>query len=144
MLTNVAFVVPGDPQGKGRARAGIVRGVVRMHTPAKTVAYELRISQAAAHAMGSARPLEGPCGVEIEIVMAVPPSWSKKRQGAALEGQELPTKRPDMDNVVKAIYDGMNAVVWRDDAQACRLVVDKRYGAVPGVRVRVAVCGVVV
>lgn len=141
MLTNIAFTVPGEPQGKARARVGRVGGAVRMFTPTKTIAYEGLVAHAAHHAMAGTSPLLVACSVEMDIVMGVPASWSKKRQEAALAGQELPTKKPDMDNVVKAIYDGMNAVVWRDDVQACRLVVDKRYGPAPMVRVRVAVCG---
>ena len=47
MITNVAFVVPGEPQGKGRARVGKINGHARMFTPAKTVAYEGLIALAA-------------------------------------------------------------------------------------------------
>ncbi|MCO7656007.1 RusA family crossover junction endodeoxyribonuclease, partial [Pseudomonas aeruginosa] len=42
-----------------------------------------------------------------------------------------------MDNVIKAIYDGLNGVVWKDDVQVVKAVVGKRYGETPGVRVKV-------
>jgi Holliday junction resolvase RusA-like endonuclease len=141
MLTNLAFTVPGIPQGKGRARVGKIGGQARMFTPAKTVAYEGLVAHAATQAMAGHALLEGACMVEMDITCPVPASWSKKRQAAALAGAIYPTTKPDKDNVIKAIYDGMNGVVWRDDVQAVDGWQRKRYGAVPGVRVRVAVLG---
>ena len=63
------------------------------------------------------------------------------RQAQAMAGELLPTTKPDVDNIVKAIGDGLNGVVWRDDVQAVDLFVRKRYGAMPGVQVRVTRCG---
>ncbi len=54
-----------------------------------------------------------------------------------MSGQLHPTKKPDLDNVQKAIYDGLNGVVWKDDVQVVKAVVGKRYGETPGVRVKV-------
>ena len=141
MLTNLAFVVPGIPQGKGRARVGKIGGKARMFTPAKTVAYEAAVAHAAAQAMGGHALLEGACLVEMDITCPVPASWSRRKQAAALAGEVYPATKPDKDNIIKAIYDGMNGVVWRDDVQAVDGVQRKRYGAVPGVWVRVAVLG---
>ena len=135
-VTNVAFIVPGEPQGKGRPRVGKVGGQARMFTPAKTVAYEGLVALAAQRAMASARPFLGPLVVEVESVHTIPASWSKKRQLEAL-GKPCQTK-PDIDNIVKAIADGGNGVVWADDKQIVQLVAAKRYGARPEVRVRVA------
>lgn len=141
MITNVAFTVPGIPVGKGRPRATSAGGRARLYTPAKTVAYEGLVSHAAAQAMGGHAPLAGACLVELDITCPVPASWSKRKQAAALAGTIYPTTKPDKDNVIKAIYDAMNGIVWRDDVQAVDGVQRKRYGAVPGVRVRVCVLG---
>lgn len=138
MINAVAFTVPGEPQGKGRARIGKVGGFSRMFTPAKTAAYEGLVAMAAQTAMGSARPFPGPLAVEIEAVHTVPASWSKKRRSEALAGLAQPTVKPDIDNIVKAIADGGNGVAWVDDKQIVRLLTLKRYGETPGVHVRVA------
>lgn len=140
-MTGVSFTIPGEPQGKGRAKIVKIGGFSRMATPQKTVAYEGLIAHAAQQAMGSATPLECACQVQMIITVPVPASWSKKKQAAAIAGQVMPTKKPDTDNVVKAVFDGMNGVVWRDDVQAVDLFVRKRYGALPGVQVRVTQCG---
>ena len=140
-MTGVSFAVPGDPQGKGRPRATTRGGHASLYPPAKTLAYEGLIAHAAQQAMAGAAPMECACQVQLSITCSVPASWSKKKQAAALLGGVLPTKKPDTDNVVKAVFDGMNGVVWRDDVQAVDLFVRKRYGLTPGVFVRVTRCG---
>lgn len=141
MLTNLAFVVPGEPQGKGRARVGKVGGHARMFTPAKTVAYEGLVALAAQQAMGAASPLSGPLAIEIEAVHTIPASWSKKRRNDALSGAVRPTTKPDWDNIGKAVSDGGNGIAWVDDRQIVDARVIRRYGETPGVWVRVATLG---
>ncbi len=133
-MTNnvVSFIVPGPPQGKGRARA---TRTGRMYTPAKTVAYESLVALAGQQAMRGAQPFAGPVAAEINAAYPIPASWSKKRQDQARAGQILPTGKPDADNIGKAIGDGLNGIVWADDAQIVRLVVTKRYDDAPCVHV---------
>ncbi|MGC0155013.1 RusA family crossover junction endodeoxyribonuclease [Chromobacterium vaccinii] len=135
-MNPIRFTVPGTPVGKGRPKVSTRGGkFARMYTPEKTASYEGLIALAAQTAMAGRAPLTGPAQVDIDMVLGVPASWSKRKQAAALAGQVFPTKKPDADNVVKAIFDGMNGVVWTDDVQACDIVVRKRYGATPGVMV---------
>lgn len=133
----VEFVVPGVPVGKGRPRVG----GGRLYTPGKTVAYEGLVAHAASQAMAGRALIEGACAVLLQITVPVPASWSKRKQAEALAGRIYPTTKPDKDNVIKAIYDGCNGVVWRDDVQVVDGTQRKRYGAVPGVFVRVTPCG---
>jgi Holliday junction resolvase RusA-like endonuclease len=137
-MTNLAFSVPGEPQGKGRARVGKVNGHARMFTPGKTVAYEGLIAHAAQLAMRGAEPILCAVAIEVDVVCSIPKSATKRFTAQALAGDVRPTKKPDADNVLKAICDGMNGVVWKDDVQAVDVLLRKRYGATPGVHVRVA------
>lgn len=140
VITNLAFTVPGEPQGKGRARVGkSFGGHARMFTPAKTVAYEGLVAMAAQQVMADTGPFSCALAVEIESVHTIPASWSKKRREGALQGLAAHTSKPDIDNIAKAVADGGNGVVWVDDRQIARLTVIKRYGEVPAVHVRVAV-----
>jgi Holliday junction resolvase RusA-like endonuclease len=59
--------------------------------------------------------------------MPIPPSWTKKRQAAALAGVEWPTGRPDSDNLAKGVLDALNGILWGDDAAVVELTVSKRY-----------------
>ena len=135
--TNIAFSIPGEPQGKGRARIGRVGAHARMFTPAKTVAYEGLIALAGQQAMRGADPIHGPVAVEIDAIHTIPASWSKKRRHEATGGPA--GCKPDIDNIAKAVADGSNGVIWVDDKQITRLTVTKVYGERPEVRVRVAV-----
>jgi Holliday junction resolvase RusA-like endonuclease len=136
MSNVVKFKVPGTPVGKGRPRVSTRGGkFARMYTPEKTASYENLVALAAQEAMVGRNLIDGPVDVELVILLPVPASWPKKKQAAALQGQVYPTKKPDIDNVEKAIFDAINGVVWHDDVQVCDVSKRKRYAEVPGVHV---------
>jgi Holliday junction resolvase RusA-like endonuclease len=69
-------------------------------------------------------------------VFPVPDSWSAKKRAAALAGDIRPTKKPDLSNIQKALEDGMNAVVFKDDSQITESGGSKKiYGELPCVKV---------
>lgn len=39
-----------------------------------------------------------------------------------------PTKKPDIDNIVKIVLDAMNELAFKDDTQITKLEVEKIYG----------------
>ncbi|MCU9949838.1 RusA family crossover junction endodeoxyribonuclease [Pseudomonas sp. PDM13] len=137
LLQIVEFFVPGEPVGKGRPRVGKVGQHARLFTPAKTVNYEGLIAHAGSQAMQARALIDGPVLVEMHMGLSIPQSMSKKLKALAVAGRVFPTKKPDMDNVIKAIFDGLNGAVWVDDVQVVDTVVRKRYAETPGVRVRV-------
>lgn len=136
-LRPVSFVVPGEPQGKGRARIGKLGKFARLYTPAKTVAYEGLVALAAQEVMQGRALITGPVLIELRILHAVPRSMSRKRQLHALAGDIPCVKKPDADNVLKAICDACNGVVWRDDVQATDGMFRRRWAETPGVHVRI-------
>lgn len=131
------FDIPGVPVGKGRPRAAKRGKHIQLYTPEKTATYEGVIALTARQAMAGGLLLEGPVATVMEIRLPIPQSWPKRKQAAALAGTEYPTKKPDADNVIKAIFDALNGVVWHDDTQVVDIVVRKRYAAVPGVAVEI-------
>lgn len=137
LLRRVVFSVPGQPVAKGRPKFARQGGFVRTYTPEKTVNYETLVKLAAGEAMAGAAPIDGPVELWLDIELAIPASWSKKKHAAAVAGKVAATKKPDADNVLKAIKDGMNGIVWNDDAQAVEYRISKRYSLTPGVRVQV-------
>lgn len=148
-LEVIRFTVPGEPKGKARHRsAPLMRGgrpvlkngrpIVIQHSDAKTVMYENLVSQIAHEAMSGRPPLEGPLMLGVEILLSIPQSWSNKKKLAAVNGNVMPTTKPDYSNVVKAIEDGMNAIVFRDDSQICEARISKRYAGIPRVEVSVS------
>lgn len=133
----IKFTVPGEPVAKGRARAFVRGGMVAHYTPAKTERYEARVAIFAQQAMGWRAPLAGAVALHVVAHFGIPASWPKKLRQAALDGREHVTRRPDLDNVLKAIKDGMNGVTWIDDAQVVEISARKCYGAEPRVEVEV-------
>ena len=68
----------------------------------------------------------------ITAEMAIPKTWSKKKQRAALCGEIWPAKRPDLSNICKQVEDALIGVVFRDDALIVRYdTMQKRYSAQP-------------
>lgn len=122
-MTPVDFTIPGQPIGKARPRATAVNGRPRMYTPKTTADYEKQVAKEAKPLF----PAPLACAVRLRVVafFAMPQSWSKKKR-AALEGQ-FHTQKPDADNVLKVIKDGLNEVAWIDDAQVCDARVVKRW-----------------
>lgn len=129
--------VPGQPVAKGRPRITTVNGSPRSYTPAKTVAYEGLIALAGQEVMDGRELLDGPLSLTVQAIFQQPKGWSKKRCLAALLSPEWHTGRPDGDNILKAVGDGLNGIVWRDDSQVARCVITKAYGETPGLTVEV-------
>ena len=131
----IYFTVPGPPVGKARPK--VVRaknGMSMTYTPDKTVAYEelvrLRFDESLqGHPF---EPLQGALRIKIFAGYPIPKSTSKKRRAAMLAGTELPTKKPDWDNIGKIICDALNGVAYEDDKQVTESQMRKRYIDGPG------------
>lgn len=133
----VYFTVPGEPVGKGRHRTVARKGkggksYLANITPEKTATYESTVALFAAQEMAGRPLLEGALFLEVEAFYARPKSHPKKNPPMWV------TKKPDASNVLKAIEDALNGVVYRDDAQIAHAVIVRRYGDAPGVNIRVA------
>lgn len=136
----VGFFVPGQPVAKGRPIAGRgFGGRVTLRTPGKTLAYEGLVAHACHAAMKGMAPLVGPLALEMKVGVQIPVSTAKKLRADMESGKVQPTKRPDLDNIVKGICDGMNGIAYGDDAQIVELKVRKVYAITPGVHVMVRI-----
>lgn len=132
---NYSFVVPGEPHGKARPR--VVRRGDRTYsyTPEKTREYEQSVRAACADAAPGM--IHGAVSVRIVAHYPVQDSWSQEKKDLALAQMILPVVKPDADNVIKVILDGMNGVAWDDDKQVTHTEFDKVYSAIPRVVVEV-------
>ena len=131
-MIQIFFTVP-QVSGKGRPRFARQGTFVKTYTDAKTLTYEKSIQTYAKKAMGSTSPLIGAVAAYLHIGIPIPPSYSKTRQKACIEGLERPTKKPDIDNIVKAVLDGMNGIVYLDDKQVVDLHLTKVYSETEGI-----------
>jgi Holliday junction resolvase RusA-like endonuclease len=135
VMQRVEFSIPGKPVAKGRARHARRGKIVTTFTPPETERYENLVKMAARQGMGMREPFGGPIRLILNIDLPIPGGWSMKRQTMAAGALIGATKKPDVSNVLKAVEDGMNGVVYADDSQIVDLWVSKRYSRAPGVRV---------
>ena len=129
------FIVTGDPQGKGRPKWG--RG--HMRTPPKTAQYEAWVKLSYNMQCGDKSPLEGEIKAYIVAYFKPPKSASKSVKKDMYEGKVRPTKKPDIDNITKVIYDSLNGLAYRDDSAIVFEQVAKKYTASPDELPRVEV-----
>ncbi|ADE12159.1 RusA family crossover junction endodeoxyribonuclease [Sideroxydans lithotrophicus] len=141
-MTSITFTVPGTPVGKGRPKFARRGKFVTTYTPEKTASYENLVKLAAAKAMDGRQPIDGAAQVSIWLWVTPPASWSQKKQRQALAHEIFPTTKPDMDNVVKGIFDAMNEIVWQDDKQVIDLSCYKRYSETARAEVKITQIGV--
>ena len=76
-------------------------------------------------------PIDAALCLSVSVYMKIPESTSKKRKTLMLADEIRPTKKPDADNILKAILDGLNTVAYHDDAQIVDLIVRKFYSDKP-------------
>ena len=136
-MFHVMFNVDCNPVGKGRPRFRRQGNFVRTYSDKKTLEFEDLVRQAAIKAMGTSEPLETPVALFCYVRLPVPQSHSKKRTMACLEGLERPAKKPDLDNIVKAVSDAINTIIFKDDAQVVSLHATKKYDSNPGIEILV-------
>lgn len=119
-MTRIAFTIPGTPKGKGRPRFSRKSGAA--FTPKETRNHEAYVKMLAAKAMEEAvlGPFDGPVKVVINVMCGVPASWPQTKKARAAANILKPTNG-DLDNIVKAITDAMNSVVYKDDRQIYRI-----------------------
>lgn len=124
----VQFTIPGDPVPKARARkspAGFV------YKDKKTERFENLVRLAYSQAYPDRIPSEAPISLSIISGFSVPESWSKKKKILAICERIFKISRPDLDNLIKSVSDGLNGVAWKDDRQIYELYARKVYAEAP-------------
>jgi Holliday junction resolvase RusA-like endonuclease len=130
---SVSFTVPGIAVAKGRPKFARRGQHITAYTPEKTVSFENLVKDRAANAMKNQRltMTAGPVQAVVNIYLPIPKSWPKKFKEMALAGQVGMTKKPDMDNIIKALFDAMNGIIFKDDSQVVFAMVRKIYSMTP-------------
>lgn len=129
----VNFTIDGEPEGKARPRMNTNTG--RAYTPDKTRIYEdyarlLYRSQIKHY-------FEGYVKLTIRAYYSIANSDSKKVKEQKKANILRPSKKPDIDNVVKLIADSLNDVAYKDDTQIVEMNAMKFYSENPRVEVSI-------
>ena len=150
-MSAIAFRVIGEPKGQPRPRAfamrakGGARPMIRVYDPGTAEGWKSCVAHAASGFVERGTCFAGPVAMYVCFIIARPKSHYRTGKNAhMLRGSApvYPTGKPDVDNYAKAVMDALTTLgLWRDDAQVCKLVAQKVYGAQPGAVVRIADAG---
>jgi len=122
----LTFTIPGEPTGKARAR---VLKSGRAFTPKQTKEYQKKVQEAFLTQSPTASRLNtgyfisyhtGPVRLEIVAYMKRPAShYGTGRNAGKLKDTApvWPLKKPDFDNIEKAVADALNGLAYKDDSQ---------------------------
>jgi Holliday junction resolvase RusA-like endonuclease len=135
MIWPVVIELRGVPRGKGTARSAPNHPGV--FTDSRTRTYTAQLKYAAQQVMGAIPPYPGPIVVEIVAWIPIPKTTLSEAQKELARNDKIrPPTKPDCDNYAK-ILDALNGVVWVDDKQIVREVIDKVYDDRPGLSINV-------
>ena len=122
MTTTLTIALPGLPVSW--ARAGRNKGFT--FTPKKQKSAMGELKAAAAKIMDGRPPLAGALAVEMTFQYPWPQSMSPKKRADPVN--KWRASRPDVDNLWKLVGDGLNGIVWSDDARIAKATASKVYG----------------
>lgn len=122
-MSPLAFTVYGTPIPKGSTKAfwrpGMKHAAVT-HDNERTKPWQESVVTAARETVGERAPFEGPVAVVVRFFMPRPKSAPKR--------VTEPTKKPDLDKLVRCVKDGLTrAGVYRDDAQVVVTIARKEF-----------------
>jgi Holliday junction resolvase RusA-like endonuclease len=106
------YIVHHEPVGQPRHRISTRGGFAKMYLPVRHPVHAFKM--AIRLAVGKPVKIKGP----VEIVIY---AWFSRPKSRVWKTKPMPvefhTKKPDADNVIKAVLDALNGVAWVDDAQ---------------------------
>ena len=128
-MPKVEFKVFGKIIGKQRPRATIIGGHARIYAPKETVNYESLVKFSFLEKYPNHIPYdnESALKVHIQAFKQMPKAFSKKKVQQALNGELRPKTKPDLDNIAKAVLDGLNQVAYADDKCVVDLHIEQYY-----------------
>lgn len=117
------FFVPGSPVAQPRIRATVTGGNARMYTPDNGVVRWKRSIKFIARQNWHGLAMPDAFRVDLEFIFARPKAMTWKTK-------PMPSinhlKKPDRDNLDKAVLDALTGIFWQDDCQVCDGRIQKR------------------
>lgn len=108
----IKITVPGPAKGKESVRRGMYGNE---YIPRMTREF----MNAVTDRYGDAYFFEGPVFMEVYPYFPIPKSYTKKERQEIADNDYLYLKKPDGDNILKAVKDALNKHAYPDD---CRVV----------------------
>lgn len=122
----IKFKILGKPRGNQRPRMCVSFGKQVTYTPKQTSEYEKLVK--ASYMAVSKIFFKKDIPLEINITAFFNGKFSNNAWA---------TKKPDSDNIIKIVLDGLNKVAYYDDSQVCKVNFEKKYADIPRVEVKI-------
>ena len=137
----VIFEVPGQPKGKERPRWTMVSNTSIVYTPRNTRDYEKIIKTF--YKINNFKAFKKDDALEISAIAyyQIPKNTKKSHKLLMLKGKMLPTKKPDIDNIIKVVLDALNGIAYHDDSQVCKVNFMKMYSEDPRLKILIKKVG---
>lgn len=133
------IIIPGIPQAKQSARFRIQKS--KASKKDFVMSYQKKSVVDNASNIGKVALSQLPagfvpydCAIVAKVTFVFPPlsSWNKATKLLFESGEVLfKTSKPDVDNCLKALFDGLNGIVFVDDSRVSRVLSEKIYGKEP-------------
>ena len=137
----IKFTYHGEAVGKGRPRVTARGGkYAHAYTPKKAKDFEDAIRFEFMAGNCEQMPVyerEKTLKADVLIGMSIPKSYPKYKQALCRCRMIAPAKKPDLDNVLKCIFDALNGAAFEDDSQIVKVVAEKVYADEPFVEVTI-------
>ena len=128
------FFIEGHPEAQARPRFSTRNGYFRAYDTPTSAEYKLKVYKQAWNAFnrGGAIMLKGALTMELTVYRMYPSSWSRIKGERAMKGQFMPDTKPDLDNYIKIVLDGIGLknypkVIFENDSQIVQIVATKRF-----------------
>jgi Holliday junction resolvase RusA-like endonuclease len=112
------FKIMGNPIAQGRPKFYRRGNHVGAYDPKKSVDFKQNV---AAQIVAQAPVFLSGVPLSVRILFQLPRPKTLPRK------VERPFKKPDIDNLIKAIFDACKGIVWSDDSMICELIAGKVY-----------------
>ena len=134
----IVLIIDGNPFGKQRPR--VVRtgkGASRAFTPEKTMQYEsyVKVLYRQKYGRHTSFKEDDELHLDIKAYYEITKSTPKYLKEMMITGVVKPTKKPDVDNIIKIIADSLNEVAYKDDKQIVACSCQKFYASEPRVEI---------
>ena len=130
----ISLTIPGEPRAKQRPK-WFKHGT---YTPEKTVSYETYVKELFSIKYPEFMPKEEALALHIWAGLLMPKSASKKKLGMMKLGILEPSKKPDVDNILKTVMDALEKLAYNNDSQICHVVIDKEYSERPRLEITIS------
>lgn len=140
-MTPIEITIPGTPVPQGSKRVvPTPRGPRAVEgNEYRLLPWRAAVAAGAKYAMGEDEPLAGPVRLDVVFTFGRPHYHFGTGRNAERLKPSAPTFRsqaPDLDKLLRAVFDGLAGIVFRNDAQVADVRATKRYGA-PSARITV-------